>query len=298
MSWEDKFTSWSQPPSKTEREKMENAETAIKKAIAADETLVGMDILVFPQGSYKARTNISQDSDVDICIRLNSTFFPRYPEGKGDADYGNIPGSITFKAYKNLIQKALEGYFGVKQVRRGGKAFDIHSNSYRVDADAVPTFARKYYRGEGKENYIKPVGTAFNSDEDKRINNWPAQNYDNGVTKQEATGKRFKKIVRILKNLRNEMQEAKIEASKDVASFLIESIVWNAPDTFFNNDTLYKDVRTVVGWAFVSTRSDEECKNFREVNNIKKLFHSTQPWSRESVNAFFFAAWLYADFDK
>src|SRR5574343_1545699 len=116
MSWEDKFKSWSKPPSDTEKQKMENAETAIKKAVAADPTLSGMDILVFAQGSYKARTNIAQDSDVDICIRLNSTFFPHYPAGTSKEDYGNSDGSISFSDFKNIVEVALINYFGEDNV--------------------------------------------------------------------------------------------------------------------------------------------------------------------------------------
>ena len=48
---EETFTSWSRGPGKTEAEKCENAETAVKKAIAADKDLAVLDISVSPQGS-------------------------------------------------------------------------------------------------------------------------------------------------------------------------------------------------------------------------------------------------------
>lgn len=297
MSWEDKFTSWSQPPGKTEKEKMKNAESAIQKAIASDSALNDLDVSVFSQGSYKARTNIAQDSDVDICIRLNSTFFSHYPEGKTREDYGNTPGSISFSAFKKLVQTALENYFGTENVERGKKAFDVHSNSYRVDADAVPTFAYRHYYGGETEDYRKPVGVQFISDNGKVITNWPKQAYDNGVAKLNATQKRFKKIVRILKRLRNEMQKNDIEASADVASFLIESLVWNAPNTCFGHETLYFDVREVLAHCFNKTITDEDCKEMCEVNDIKYLFHKSQPWSRESAHAFLSAAWDYVEFE-
>ncbi len=77
--WEDVFSSWAQGPGRSESDKCENAETAVRKAITADRTLSNFDVSVFAQGSYKARTNIRQDSDVDICIRCNSAFFVDYP---------------------------------------------------------------------------------------------------------------------------------------------------------------------------------------------------------------------------
>src|SRR3989344_8554556 len=107
MAWEDTFKSWGSAPGVTEQQKMENAETAVKKAIKANVTLSSMDISIIPQGSYKSRTNVKNDSDVDICVCLNSTFFPRYPQGKTSGDYGNSKGSISFQEFKKHVQSAL-----------------------------------------------------------------------------------------------------------------------------------------------------------------------------------------------
>ena len=269
---------------------MENAETAIKKAITADTELSKMDISIFPQGSYKSRTNIRQDSDVDICVRLNSTFFPRYPLGKDKSYYGNVDGSVSFYDFKNKVQNALENYFGYGNVNRGNKAFDIKSNSYRVDADVLAAFAYRYYNGDGVDDYIDSTGVAFLTDTGERINNWPHHTYDNGVIKQGNTGERYKKMVRILKNLRNEMQDNQVVAS-DIPSFLLESLAWNVPDDGFNHDQYKDDVRYVIAHVFNITQTDEKCKNLCEVNDIKLLFGDHQPWTRKQVNDFLDAAW-------
>lgn len=297
MSWEDTFRSWASPPGQTEKTKMENAENAIKKAIANHDRLSKMDISIFPQGSYRSNTSVKQDSDVDICIRLNSTFFPRYPEGKTREDYGNTEGSISFSEYKNLVHEALNSYFGVQYVTRGNKAFDIHSNSYRVDADAVPAFAYRYYYGDGEYDYRDPVGIAFDTDKGDRIINWPDYVYDNGITKQDNTSQRYKKMVRILKKLRNKMQDENISGSHDVASFLIESMVWNVPNGHFGKDAYYDDLRSVVASCFNDTLNNEACKEHCEVNDIKYLFHSSQPWTRKKAHNFFDAAWDYIGFE-
>jgi len=296
MNWEDTFILWSKPPGKTEQDKMENAETAVKKAIAAHDRLSRMDITVFAQGSYRANTSVKQDSDVDVCVRLNSTFYERYPEGKTREDYGNIDGSISFSAYKDLIDEALNDYFGSQYVTRGNKAFDVHANSYRVNADVVPTFAYRYYLGDGDENYIKPVGVAFYADKGGRIINWPDQTYSNGVEKNNATSLRYKKVIRILKNLRNEMQEDKIAAANEIASFLIESLVWNTPNEGFGHSDLTGDVRYVLAHTFNETRSDETCSEWSEVNEEKYLFRPSQPWNRTQANNFLSAAWDYIGF--
>ncbi len=276
---------------------MSNAETAIKKAIEQHSRLSGMDITVFAQGSYNANTSVKQDSDVDICVRLNSTVFTRYPDGKKDEDYGYTPGKISFAEYKNLINEALNDYFGSQYVTRGNKAFDIHSNSYRVNADVVPALAYHYFE-DGCSDYIKPAGVAFDTDKGaRRIINWPDQTYSNGVEKNKNTSFRYKKIIRILKNLRNDMQEEKITAANNIASFLIESLVWNTPNDGFGHDSLTEDVRYVLAHTFNETLTDEKCNEWGEVNEIKYLFRTSQPWDRIQAHDFLSAAWDYIGFE-
>jgi len=115
-------------------------------------------------------------------------------------------------------------------VKRGSKAFDIHENTYRIDADVVPTFEHRRYSGSkdafGRFTYWTGVG--FYPDGGSLIINWPQQTLDNGNVRHTNTLRRYKKIIRIIKRLRNEMQNEKIKDSENVASFLIESLVWNA----------------------------------------------------------------------
>lgn len=296
-TWDDKFASWANGPGTTEQTKCENAETAIRKALAAHEKLASMDITVFAQGSYRNKTNVKQDSDVDICVRLNSTFFPTYPEGKNNADFGNSAGSITFAEYKNLVQKALTDYFGEDSVMRGDKAFNIHANTYRIDADVVATLEHRRYvlKPDGTHYYLSGIG--FDTDAGKRILNWPNQHYDNGLKKHEETARRFRKVIRILKRLRNEMQDEGITAADGIASCLIESLVWNVPDEGFGHETYREDVRYVLAYVFNNTRKDTDCSEWREVSRLKYLFRPTQPWTRDQAHTFISAAWDYIGFE-
>lgn len=297
MSWEDTFKSWGAPPGETEKQKMENAEIAIRKAVKANTRLASMDISIIRQGSYRSRTNVKQDSDVDICVCLNSTFFPTYPAGKTREHYGNSAGSITFSDFRDLVHTALNGYFGSENITPGNKAFDIHSNSYRVDADVVAALAHHHYYGEGTVDYHQPTGIAFlTRNENKRIINWPHHTYENGKNKQDSTGERFRKMVRIVKRLRNKMQEERITAANDIGSFLIESMVWNAPDDHFNRPTYKEDVRAVLAYCFNETLSTGKHAELQEVNDLKDLFGSHQPWTLEKAHNFFSAAWDYLEF--
>src|SRR5437868_5734512 len=119
---EDTLSSWSAAPSQTETDRCINAETAVKKAIAADTRLSAMDITVFAQGSYAARTNVRQGSDVDICVRYKSSFYTDYPAGLTNEMLGLTTSSFTFSEFKTLVGTALSDFFGHEGVRRGNKA--------------------------------------------------------------------------------------------------------------------------------------------------------------------------------
>ena len=296
MAWEDTFRSWGAAPSETEAQKMENTETAIKKAIDAGATLAAMDITVFTQGSYKNRTNIRQESDVDICVQLNSTFFPLYPAGKTAADYGHDEGTINQARLKQLVYAALANYFTSAAVTRGDKAIHVHSNTYRVDADVLPGFARRHYFGDREWNYVDPVGVGFETDEGRFIVNWPHQWHENGVTKQKNTGDRYKKMVRIVKRLRDKLQGEGAAEAKEVCSSLIESLVWNVPDAYFNHTDYKDDVHDILGHSFNETLPTGSFTSMKEVNGRKLLFAASQPWTREQAHTFFEKAWNHIGF--
>lgn len=294
MSWEDTFTSWAKPPGKTEQEKCDNAENAVREAIGKSLVLLDKNVSVFPQGSYYNRTNIRTDSDVDLCVLCTDSFFYELPDGFTAANFGiSTPADYPHSAFRGHVHEALNSHFGTSAVHHGNKAFDIHENSSRVDADAVPCFEYRWYRNNG--SYI--TGTAFLSKEEKRIINWPEQSYQNGKGKNERTGRRYRAAVRILKNLRNRMQEEKITDANDIASFLIESLVWNVPDDSFGHSTLTDDIRDVLAHTFNNTMTSETCKEWREVNKLKYLFRdAVQPWTLSQTHGFLDAAWDYIGF--
>jgi hypothetical protein len=296
---EETFASWSQGPGQTEADKCANAESAVRRAIANDDELKKRDITVFPQGSYRARTNVRQDSDVDICIRYNSTFFDIYPEGKTREEFGNVAGSMNFAAFKDMVGTALTNYFGHENVKRGNKAFDVHANTYRIAADVIPTFEHRRYTGQLNSNgsYYYLSGVAFDPDNGGRVFNWPQQNYDNGVAKNNQTGRSFKRAVRIIKRLRYAMEDDGVAAAKDIPSFLIECLVWNVPNDYFLHSSYTADVRAALAHLFNNTLKYEDCSEWGEENELKYLFRGPQPWTREQAHNFVSAAWDYAGFE-
>jgi hypothetical protein len=294
MSWEDTFRFWAKPPGETELTKCDNAVSAVRKAIDASANLSEKTIRVFAQGSYCNRTNVRQNSDVDICVLCSDSFFFDLPQGVESNDLGlTVPAPYSFAEYRNDVQAALVGRFLAKGVSRGNKAFDIHENTYRIDADAVATFEYRRYFSNG--TYLE--GTAFIPDKGSRVVNWPQQNYDNGVSKNKDTGGRFKDAVRIIKRLQIKMNDEAIEAARNIPSFLIECLIWNVPDHLFGNDQYRDDVRSALAHLFNSTIKFEDCSEWGEINELKYLFRSAQAWTLPQTHKFISAAWDYLGFE-
>lgn len=297
--WEAQLRVWAVPPGTTEQEKLERAEKEIRAAIAASHKLSAHDVEVFAQGSYRNRTNVPRESDVDICVRCNDTFF--YEFFPDDANVKRAAAiaqaSYDYWEFKNDVEAALVARFGRNVVKRGDKAFNIRESAYRVEADVVATFQHRRYTGTdayGRATYL--VGTEFISDSGKRVINWPQQHYDNGVAKNTRTHERFKAMVRVLKNLRNEMDDQASAAARPIPSYLVECLIFNIPDGTFGYSTYYDELKECLRCIYHSTASDEACIEWREVNWLKYLLRGGQPWTRAQANAFVLAAWQYVGY--
>lgn len=295
--WEGTFGEWSKPPGKTEQERCERAKKAIEDAIESDTTLEARSVQTFVQGSYCNRTNVRQDSDVDVCVLCEDVFFYKLPEGVTPQQVGlTSPATYKFEKYKNDVERALINKFGHNSVSRGNKAFNISKNSSRVDADAAPCFSYRLYRFYNPYHFWYYEGTALIADNTEHLlTNFPQQQYDNGVSKNNVTNRRFKKAVRIIKKLSNEMEDVGYTSAKNMSSFLIENLVWNSDNRWFDSQSLRAMTKSILAHLWKHTVEDITCKNWTEENGVKPLFRSTQKWKRTQVNQFLWDAWHYVE---
>src|SRR5690606_13217999 len=97
---------------------------------------------------------------------------------------------------------------------------DIKANTYRVEADVAAFFEHRRYTSQ--YNYLSGVEMIPDNRDPYIVRNWPEQHYENGVGKNNATGRRYKRIVRILKTLSNEMSANGIKSAASAPSFLVE----------------------------------------------------------------------------
>jgi hypothetical protein len=295
--WEERFQTWAAGPGKSEEDRIQNAVTAIRKAMDADEKLAPVT-KAYVQGSYRNRVNVRQESDIDIgVLYTGDVFYGDYPEGFSKEAFGITSRSYTYAQFKEDVGKALVNRFGASSVHRGSKAFDIHPTSYRVDADVVPVFEHRRYNLDG--TYYSGVqlfpdtgGEIINWPE-QLFDNWPLQHYEQGIAKNEQTKRTFKRVVRILKKLRVVMEEAGQDAAKDIPGFLIECMVFNVPNDRFLHPTWDEVVTRVIRNIYTNTKNSEDCKTWREVSRWKWLFRDQPDAKRAAAYTFIDKAWDY-----
>lgn len=299
--WEDQFRRWSSRASDAEGDKRERTERAIREALQDSPELSGQQVRVFAKGSYKNNTNVRLDSDVDVAVEFQEIFYWQATNdaaGMTGADLEITPYSSPYppERFKNDVERALVTRFGESAVHRGNKAISISEDSQSLAADVVPCFTHHRYTGFSYSHRpIHHQGIEIHPDDGGKIVNWPEQSYENGVAKNTATGRRYKRVVRILKRLENDMVDK--EVIIEVPSFLTESLVYNVPNEGFNNERYQANVRYTLAHLFNETKEDREADEWVEVNELKWLFHPSQSWSRGQAHAFLSKAWDYLGFE-
>ena len=168
---------------------------------------------VFLQGSYKNDTNLGGDSDVDVVVRLNQRLRPRVAELSGrllQEDASHQGAYRRWKSFRDHALKAMRARFG-NAAESGRKTLKVPKGKIPADADLVVTL--RY--SEGIAFYLP--------NEEHWVVSFPQQHHDQGQKKEEATGRRFKRTVRMFKAARNRLVEKKI-AHQERCSLLLHRV--------------------------------------------------------------------------
>lgn len=290
---EETLSNWTRPASDTEETKLQNALKMVKDALSEDETIKSLETEVFGQGSYANDTNVRNNSDIDINVRFTGGFYFDLPEGKTRSDFGfDSEMEYTAMKFKNDVEQALINKFGSENIERKNKCITVLGNSYRVETDVVPTW--NYRRYDTSTNYH--LGAKFQADDYSWVVNYPIQHIENGKKKNARTSKRFKRLTRIFRNLRYDMINNGESVSDNITSFLLECLVWNVPDSYFNNYSTWTDrLKESIRYLYQQTKTDETCSEWGEVSELLYLFRARK-WSRQDVNQFMVQAWNYLEF--
>ena len=119
------------------------------------------------------------------------------------------------------------------------------------------------------------------------IINWPRQNYRNGVEKNKLTGRQFKAVTRVLKSLRYEL----IDEGDKVAEKIpvvphrvlgLERLQWGPRPRNSNGERF----ALLLFRSGVARKTTAVCAGWKEVNELKFLLGTSQPWTRDNVRTF------------
>ena len=279
---------YAQPLPKTEEEKCKNAIEQVCEALQrygfslSDKAIsllvegsysyartmcdnTGAKVTIFIQGSYANDTCIAYESDVDIAIIRNDI-------------HDSLFGSIYKQPYcthkkeaeslKEYVQWSLEDKFS--KVTRGNKSVKVPGNSNRISADVVPCIELTYYPNSENHDYMTYFkGTVIYADDGTKVVNFPKLHIFNAKNKDYVTDGKFKKMVRVAKEMRSIM-ECCYRSAREISSFEIESLLYNVPYEVYakytyNYGYIFDEI---VSYLYSNLKN---VKYFNEVNGIKPL---------------------------
>lgn len=259
---EAQLEAWSHQGSITQSS---NTYATIKNAIeAAGSAYAEKNYKVFLQGSYGNDTNIFSESDVDVVIRLDSTFhhdLESLPQDQKDAfNAAHSDATYTYNLFKKHVLAQLLAKFGTA-TKPGDKAVKIEAQGNRRSADVlIAAQFRRYHRFLALDNQQYDEGICFFNASGTRIANYPQQHSERCTAKHQATNSWFKPMVRILKNLRGRLEDDGVIASGVAPSYYIEGLLYNVPNEKFGGS--YRDsFLNCINWIWDADRSDFVCAN-------------------------------------
>jgi len=247
---------------------------SIKNALNSyDDWPVGVDFEVYLQGSYKNDTNVRGDSDVDVVVQLNSTFYSNLSE-----DQKNIlsltPASYSLPNFRADVLKILKDYYGQSQIIEGNKSIKIKANNGRLPADVVVCSQYRQYKTVNSYDYIE--GMCFwTTNDNRQVINFPKSHYDNGVSKHQNSNKWHKPVVRLFKNCRGSVSD------DTTPSYFLECMLYNIPNSNFG--TSYGDTFcNIVNWLNKNSLDNFVCQN----GQLNLFGTSQEQWNTSEAKTF------------
>jgi hypothetical protein len=303
QSWNDRLAHWERPASDSEEAMIGRATTMVRQMMSGNQWFASEAVEIAPQGSYYNNTNVRQESDIDLRAVHRDIFIQYASAVLESRAYAALGYFNTGRTYTDLVARLrlemaveLGRKFGALNVDASGKkAIRVHGiPGSRADVDIVPCFTLHHVRWNAiMDQYWTTKGIAILSQDGRWTFNFPEQHYENGVQKRAGTRLRFKKIVRMLKRLRDELVETGVLEAKEVPSFLIECLVYGVEDQFFlvEEDDRYDRLLRVVTRMYGQLHDQAWCAVATEINGVELLFGEEQAWTVDGARRFVVAAW-------
>ncbi|MFF8947591.1 nucleotidyltransferase [Streptomyces sp. NPDC014940] len=283
------ISKWKNPPGPSEQARLERAERMVKDAVRRHEPFRGLDITVAAKGSYPNKTNVRGDSDVDIMVKLND---PYHTDGLASWWWGQparYTGPWTKAKLREEVHAALTSYFGWVDAEHNIAFYVPEVLGSRPSIDVVPCFKWVKYDLAAPEG--EHVGSVVYGRNGKPIINWPELQLINGRTKNTNTSYRYKFVVRVLKNVENDLAAQGV--IKALPSYFSECLIYNVPDHIFLAGDLDDAVRSSLKEVYRQLRSFMGPQIMWEPNGMKRVFGEGQKWNTKDARELIEGAWHY-----
>jgi len=195
---------------------------------------------IFLQGSYANATNIYGDSDVDVIVLYENTFYKDMsaltPFQQQLHERLFPPATYNWSQLRDDVLQALRSHYGDGSVRLGTKSIKVDTGSGRRTSDVVPAMQfRRYATLVDRNNLSAHWGIQFFDSSNNAIVNYPKYHIERGQNKNEdsRTQGQYKPTIRIFKNLRNNMIDNNQLAEGVAPSYFVECALHNVPDHLF-----------------------------------------------------------------
>lgn len=286
---ESQLETWSHQGSITQSS---NTYNSIKNILEASTTpYASKNLKVFLQGSYGNDTNIYAESDVDIVIRLDDSFFSdldslsdeekvAHKQAFNDATYTHVD-------FKCDVLSVLTDQYGAA-VKAGDKAIAIGASGSRRKADVIVAAQfRRYFKFRSASDSEYVEGICFFNAAGERIANYPKQHSANLTAKHQASSKWLKPMARVFKNMRSRMVDDGLIKTGTAPSYYIEGLLYNVPNDKLTSS--YQDcvVNTLNWYRQEAKKGDLVCAN-EQYFLLRDGSHTC--WQQENCDAFVEAA--------
>ena len=260
---------WSHPRSAMASKQ---AHVSIRDALAADDRLSEFRHEVLLQGSLQEQYEPAAGTATsDLVVRLAHRLSPGVAALSGKQLKENASHQAAHEHWQSFRRRALRvmrSRYG-DAVTPGRKTIKLARGELHADADLVVTLSYK----EGIAFYLP--------DEGRWVVSFPQQQHERGLTKEDATSRRFKRTVRMFKAARSRLVERKMLTKEGAPSYFIECLLYDVPDGLFK-PKLAPTYAGIVDWLSTAKLDGFECQNGRT-----NLFGSDkEQWSVKKAKAF------------
>lgn len=185
---------------------------------------------VLLQGSYGNGTGVRQESDVDISIICDDVWVGKYTRFSA-RDYKFCDSSFSILSLKCALVNHINSQYP-SMANNSNKCIDFAGNdTSRKNVDIVPALRYRDYSNDvycNPDNFVR--GICIITNDGRQIINYPEQTRDNSIYKNNETNYFYKKIVRIIKSIKLDMEDDGNRYAALISSFGLESLLYNVPN--------------------------------------------------------------------